>query len=136
MKIVLFSPAELTSSIGDSHYQSVCSGENITFACDVIGNGILIWAINDADTFAFSLANDPEIDIEMHSEYFQAKLTNLTRDMNHFILGNLSSELLVIASSNWIANMTTIRCDDGIAMKQEQPSFDLVLAGKIIVMCE
>ena len=130
---MLFPPAELISSIGDNHYQSVCSGENITFICDVIISGILAWAINDTEIFEFSLEiNDTEINTEMHTKYFQATLTNSTRDKNHFFLGNLSSELLVIASSNWIVNTTTIRCDDGLTMKEEQPSFHLVLAGKII----
>ena len=129
---MLFPPAEFISSIGDSYYQSVCSGENITLTCDVIiGSGILAWVINDIEIFEFSLPI--EIDTVMHTEYFQATLTNLTQDKNNFILGNLSSELLVIASSNWIVNMTTIHCDDGLTVKEEQPSLHLVLAGKIML---
>ena len=127
---MLFPPAELTSSLGDSHYQSVCSGENITFICDVTtGSGILAWAINDAETFRFFLTIDTEIDTEMDTEYFQATLTDLTRNVNYSFLGNLSSKLLVIASSNWIVNKTTIRCHDGLIQQEEQPSFELVLAG-------
>ena len=77
---------------------------------------------------------DTEIGTEMHTEYFQATLTDLTRNVNYSFLGNLSSELLVVASSNWIVNMTTIRCHDGLIEQEEQPSFELVLAGKIMLL--
>ena len=129
---MLFPPADLTSNncVGNGYCQSVCPGEEVIFTCDVIGSGRLTWTINYTKVI-FSVRNSTN-ETEM-TEYFQATLTNTTQDMNYSFLGNLSSELLVIASSNWIVNKIVIQCNDGIT-EQKPPSFELTLAGETIIL--
>ena len=96
----------------------MCEGEIVVFTCEVTGPGILKWGI------------DPYVDIvhnpirfRLRDEYvtvgyaingtnglYNATVTNVSRDPYHGGLGNITSELHIVAVSG---QRIEVQCDDG-----------------------
>ena len=119
--IVCFTFTALTSDAEER--ESVCEGEIVTFTCEVRGAGILKWGI------------DPYVDIVHNPIHFRlhdgnvrvgykvtstnglynTTVTSVSRDPYHGGLGNLTSELHVLAV---LGQRIEVLCDDGTTGNQ------------------
>ena len=111
----------------------MCPGEEVKITCVVVGAGELIWRIEPPeDSISFSL-NELHLSGQDSIGFFSAVVTNYSRDPDISFLGNLTSELVVVASSQSVGREgKVIMCDDGLS--SELPTIRLTLAGRVLMI--
>ena len=125
----MFSTA-LESTLGTR--QAACAGEEVVFTCEITGSGRLTWTIEPPqdNSILFKLLDtNMGVNTRKHDStgYFNAVVTNYSRDPNFTFLGNITSRLLVIVSPKSVASGKNITCSDGISLTV--PSLFLTMAG-------
>ena len=120
----------LESSLGER--QAACAGEGVVFTCVVTGSGRLTWTIKppQSNSIVFNL-QDMNVRVGTRkldsTGYFNAVVTNYSRDPNFTFLGDITSNLLVNASPESVLSVRNLTCSDGISTTV--PSLLLTMAG-------
>ena len=120
----------LESSLGER--QAACAGEKVVFTCAITGSGRLVWTIQppQSNSIIFNL-QDRNVRVGTSKRdatgYFNAVVTNYSRNPNYTFLGDITSNLLVIASPESVVSGRNLTCIDGISATV--PSLSLTMAG-------
>ena len=105
-----------------------CFGDRYVFQCTVTGPGILLWVIESINTFdtndiVFDVANKPGVVTDNYPEVFNVTLISAVRSPDHPLLGNLTSEITVLVTSNTLGKR--VYCSDGRHREEGSPSITI-----------
>ena len=103
----------------------LCFGDREVFQCTVTGPGVLLWVIESLKTFAadgiiFNVADEPGVVPDNYPEVFKATLISVARISNNQLLGNLTSQIIVLVTPNTLGKR--VYCSDGQHKEEESPS--------------
>ena len=112
--------------------QAACAGEEVVFTCTITGSGLLKWTIEppQSNSILFHLLDmNVRVGTTKHDAtgYFNAVVTNYSRNPNHTFLGDITSNLLAIASPESVVSGRNLTCSDGVYTRV--PSLSLTMAG-------
>ena len=117
----------LESSLGG---RAACPGETVVFECQVKQAGRLTWRIAPPanNTILLDLSKHGSFTGQDISGLYSAIVTNYSRNPQVQFLGDISSNLSVVASPESVRGLKMITCSDGITAPI--PSLLLVLASE------
>lgn len=137
---VYFTFTALTSDADER--QSLCAGEIVIFTCEVRGVGILKWGINpyvdiDHDPIRFRLRDNVNVGHKVFGTdgLYNATVTSVSHDPTIPTLGNLTSELSVLAV---LGQRIRVLCEDGVTGRRSAvmpPTGTVGLVMSIVIHC-
>ena len=95
------------------------------FRCTVIGPGVLLWVVESINTFdiLFLVADKPGVEPDPYAEVVNVTLISVVQSPDHPLLGDLTSEITVIVTSNTLGKQ--VYCSDGQHREEGSPSITI-----------